>query len=218
MKVVLVAVKRNVIDERMALLRSANLVPSIIDVDSFARGNAFTICFGRGLEKGEGKKVIALIDVGASKTDINIISGDVSEFTREVYIGGNDFTENISRKLTLDPVEVEKIKREPGDRADEIKEAISPSLDDLQNEIQLSFDFYENEYDTEVNEIFLSGGGVMLPGVEESFTQAFSRPVTKWSAVDKLETRLASHRLDELKAAEHQIAIAVGLASRTGKI
>ena len=218
MKVLLVAVKRNVIDERMALLRSANLVPSIIDVDSFALGNAFTVCFGRELERGEGKKVRALIDVGASKTDINIISGDLSEFTREVYIGGNDFTENISRKLTLDPIEVEKIKREPGDRIDEIKEAISPSLDDLQNEIQLSFDFYENEYDTEVNEIFLSGGGMMLPGVEESFTQAFSRPVTKWSAVDKLETRLASHRLDELKAAEHQIAIAVGLASRIGKI
>jgi len=218
MKVLLVAVKRNVIDERVALLRSANLVPSIIDVDSFALGNAFTICFARELEKGEGKKVRALIEVGASKTDINIIKGDVSEFTREVYIGGNDFTENIARKLTLDAIEVEKIKRDPGDRADEIKEAISPSLDDLQSEIQLSFDFYENEYDTQVDEIFLSGGGVMLPGVEESFTQAFSRPVTRWSAADKLGTRLASRLLEELNAAKHQIAIPVGLASRTGKI
>ena len=218
MKILLVAVKRNLIDEHITLLKSANLSPSIIDVDSFALGNAYAICFGKEASADTGKKARALIDIGASKTNINIMNGLVSEFTREVYVGGNDFTENISKKLTVEPIEVEKLKKNPAGREGEIKEAITPALDDMQNEIQLSFDFYENEYDSEVGEIYLSGGGAMLTGIEESFSQVFSRPVLKWSPMDKLETRLSGKKLEELKGMGSQVAVAVGLASRIGKV
>ena len=217
MKVLLVAVKRNLIDEHVALLKSADISASIIDIDSFALGNAFSMCFGKEEEGGQ-RKTRALIDIGASKTDINIMGGLDSQFTREIYVGGNDFTENISRKLMVEPAEVEQLKKAPGEKENEMREAVGPALDDLQNEIQLSFDFFENEYETEINEIYVSGGGSLLPGLEETLSQVFSRPVTRWSPVERLESRLSEQKLNELKAAGSQVAVAVGLASRIGKV
>src|SRR5690606_4784282 len=96
-------------------------------------------------EREYDDKVIALIDIGANKSNINIMRGKTSYFTREVYLAGNDFTEAIARRLGIDPGEAEALKIDPRDRVGEIEEAILPTLDDLGNEIQLSFDYYENQ-------------------------------------------------------------------------
>ncbi len=215
MKVLLVAVKRNLIEEHLDILKSAGLHPSIIDVDSFALGNAFNLCFGEEVKQEERPKVRALIDIGASKTNINILSGLESRFTREVYVAGHDFTEAISRRLSVDPFEVERLKKEPSGRESEIQEAIGSVLDDLQSEIQLSFDFYENEFEQEVDEILLSGGSSVVSGVLESFSQAFNRPVQKWAPTERLSLSLSPERAEQARNVGPQLAVVVGLASRT---
>jgi type IV pilus assembly protein PilM len=154
MKVLLVAVKRNVIDEHLQIVQSLGLTPVVIDVDSFAIGNAFEMNSLHSPRVDDDEKVVALVDIGAVKTNINILKGTTSYFSREVYLAGNDFTDAIARRLGVDPVEAGEMKSNPEGRQESIEESILPVLDDLGNEIHLSFDYFENQFDHEVDEVF----------------------------------------------------------------
>lgn len=212
MKVLLVAVRKNLIEEHLHLLQEAGLQSVIIDVDAFALGNAFEM---RARETGglSAEKVVALIDIGANKTNINILKGGTSYFTREVYLAGNDFTEAVSRKFNLDGQEAERLKCSPDDQAADVEEAILPTLDDLGNEIQLSFDYFENQFDRVVEEVYISGGSAQLPGLQRAFEGAFEKSVVFWNPLESLSV---GGGLDEkaLTAFSGQLAVTVGLASR----
>ncbi len=215
MKVLLVAVKRSLIEEHVMLLRECGLQPAVIDVDAFALGNAFELRAANGKrEKDHDDKVVALIDIGANKTNINILKGKTSYFTREVYLAGNDFTGAISRRLGVEEAEAEALKNDPRDRVGEIEECILPTLDDLGNEIQLSFDYFENQFDKEVEEVYVSGGSAKLPGLARTFEGNFDKPIVFWDPLEDL--RVASDRVDEksLRGRASQLAVTVGLASR----
>jgi type IV pilus assembly protein PilM len=214
MKVVLVAVKRSLISEHVELLRMAGLHPTTIDVDSFALGNAFEMCERLSPRVSGDNRIIALIDIGASKTNINIMMDGTSYFTREVYLGGNDFTEAISRRLNLDTQEAEKLKRQPADNNELISDAISPVIDDLGNEIHLSIDFFENQYDREIEEIYLSGGGAKMAGLDQEFGRIFQKPATLWDPTEFLSIANDSVDMEYLKQDASQLAVAVGLATR----
>ncbi len=214
MKVLLVAVKRTLVEEHVAVLNQVGLLPTIIDVDSFAAGNAFELRSLNSPRVEDEERVIALIDIGASKSNINIMRGNISYFSREVYLAGNDFSEAVSRRFAVDIQEAEKLKVAPNERSAEVEEAILPVLDDLANEVHLSFDYYENQYDRQVEEIFISGGSAGLPGLEAAFERIFNRKVSFWDPTENLEIRSDRFGVEELKAAGPQLAVAVGLASR----
>lgn len=212
MKVLLVAVRKNLIEEHLHLLQEAGLQSAIIDVDAFALGNAFEM---RARESGglSPEKVVALIDIGSNKTNINILKGGTSYFTREVYLAGNDFSEAVSRKFNLDGQEAERLKCNPDDQAADVEEAILPTLDDLGNEIQLSFDYFENQFDRVVEEVYISGGSAQLPGLQRAFEGAFEKSVVFWNPLESLAVKAG---LDEkaIGALAGQLAVSVGLASR----
>lgn len=214
MRVLLVAVKRTLIDEHVGILNDVGLLPTVVDVDSFATGNAFELRTLNSPRVEDEERVIALIDVGATKSNINIMRGTISYFSREVYLAGNDFTEAVSRRLSVDMNEAEKLKVAPNDRGEEVEEAILPVLDDLANEVHLSFDYYENQFDRQVEEIYISGGSAGLPGLETTFERIFNRKVSFWDPTENLEINSDRFDVDDLKAAAPQLAVAVGLASR----
>jgi Tfp pilus assembly PilM family ATPase len=95
-----------------------------------------------------------------------------------------------------------------------IEESIMPTLDDLGNEIHLSFDYYENQYDREVDEVYISGGSAKIPGLKSAFERVFDRRVHFWDATENLEVRSDRVDLQEMKEHGGQLAVAVGLASR----
>ncbi len=215
MKVLLVAVKRSLIEEHVALLKDCGLQPAVIDVDAFALGNAFELrTLQTRREKEYEDKVIALIDIGGNKTNINIMKGKTSCFTREVYLAGNDFTEAIARRLGVEEAEAENLKTDPRDRVGEVEECILPTLDDLGNEIQLSFDYFENQFDKEVEEVYISGGSAKLPGLARTFEGNFDKPIVFWDPLENLDVR--ADRVDEksLRSRAGQLAVSIGLASR----
>jgi len=210
MKVLLVAVKRNVIEEQVTLLRSCGVNPVIMDVDGFALGNAHVL--GAGSETLEG--VRALVDIGASKTNINVMESDSSLFTREVYVGGGDFSSEIQRRLSVNPFEVEEIKSNPGEREKELCDATQSVADDLGNEIRLSLDFFENEFDRTVDAVVLSGGGSQLVGISESLQGNFDRPTSVWDPTQVFEMRFSGGGEDAFRERAPQMTIAIGLAAR----
>ncbi|MBI3832610.1 MAG: type IV pilus assembly protein PilM [Planctomycetes bacterium] len=209
-KVLLVAVKRTLIEEHIALLQSVGLSPAIVDVDVFALGNAFEL---RNLSLGiNDAEVRTLVDIGASKTNINIMRGNHSYFQREIYVAGNDVTDAIAKRFGEDPKDVERMKKDPGGALESMQDAMLPILEDIGNEIRLSFDYFENQYDQQVKEVYLSGGTGYFPGVDTMFTQIFNLPTKVWDPTEGLEIR--GGHASGLGGANSDMAIALGLASR----
>jgi type IV pilus assembly protein PilM len=158
--------------------------------------------------------VIALVDVGSVKTNINVIKNNTSYFSREVYLAGNDFTEAIARRLGTDNIEAEKLKLHPQGKEEAIEESILPTLDDLGNEIHLSFDYYENQYDREVDEVYISGGSAKISGLKSAFERVLDKRVHFWDPTENLEVKSDRVDVQDMKDHSPQLAVAVGLASR----
>ena len=213
MKVLLVAVKRKLIEDHVALLRSCGVNPVIIDVDGFALGNAHLLA--TGMKGCQG--VRALVDIGASKTNINVMEDDRSLFTREVYVGGDDFSAEIGKRLSVNPFEVEQLKADAGDKAEDIHEAVQSVTDDLGNEIRLSLDFFENEFDRTVDSVVLSGGGSRLAGLSESLEGNFNKPTEVWDPTSAFSLRFSHGGAETFQEKAPQMIVAIGLAARLGR-
>jgi type IV pilus assembly protein PilM len=236
MTVLLVACRQQVIDEQIKLANGQGLAHVAIDVDAFALANAWELC---GLpddvgEEGASKdvmevdpevaaaanaapreeKAIALVDIGASRTSINVLAGGETCFSREIGIGGHDMTQAVARKLGLEVFEAEAIKRSGDDKEADVARAIQPVLEDLTNEISLSLDYVENHEGLRVDEVLLSGGGVLAPGAVTYVEQATGRTARTWNPLEGL--RIAEDRVDieELEAWAPSLVVALGLASR----
>lgn len=218
MRVLLVASKRDVIEQRVEILRRAGLDPAFIDADPFAVGNAFELVARANNDAALGSRVSALVDVGASKTTVTVVKGHEPRFTREVYLGGEDFTAAISKRLSLEAREAELLKRSPDERADEVSSALSHPVDELANEVMLSLDYYEDRQDGErVEDVYLSGGASQTPLLEETLERVFERKTSSWSPVAGLSVDGGSVDPKALTENAAQLAVAVGLAGRVLK-
>jgi len=217
MGVVLAACRSSAVEEQMREITRHHLNPVAVDVDVFALANAWELC---GLAEAsleaeeESEKAIALVDVGATCTSINVLANGETCFSREIGIGGSDMTQACARRLGVETFEAEAIKREAEGREAEVSRAISPVLEDLVSEISLSLDYVENREGLNVDEVLLSGGGVMAPGAVSFIEQATGRAARTWNPLEGL--RIAADRVDveELEACAPSLAVAIGLASR----
>jgi len=280
MRVLLVAAKRTFIDEHVGILEGAGLLPAIVDVDSFALGNAYELSGMINPQAIAAGKLVALVDIGASKTNINIMSDSISYFTREFYKGGDDLTDSISKKLSLEVKEAEAMKRgvagagytgggggggggggnpdsNPGnmpivmlstedadklraetgrrDRpstrvssggggyggggggggdADRVVDCISSVVEDICHDINISIDYFENQYDKKVEEVYITGGASSTIGLPETLERTVQKPVNRWNPLQYFELELPRDSQQELQDNPTQAAIALGLASR----
>ena len=213
MRVLLVAAKRDAVMDQVELLVRAGLQPRVVDVDAFALGN----CFAQGgptFEMAAGK-VVALVDIGARKTVVNVLSGTELHFTREVYLGGEDFSMAVAKRFGLELFEAEHLKRSPSGREREVSDTLTPCYEDLGSEIQLSLDYYENDVDSRVEEVFLSGGGARVPDLEEAFERILERRTMTWNPLEGFE--IDGNLVDPAALSENapSLAVAAGLALRT---
>ena len=214
MRVLLVAAKRTFIDEHVAVLEAAGLQPAVVDVDSFALGNAYELSGQINPQAIAPGKLVALVDIGASKTNINIMTDAVSYFTREFYKGGDDLTDSISKKLSMEVREAEMLKRNPGGELPKVQECVGGILDDICHDINISIDYFENQYDRKVEEVYLTGGASNTVGLQETLERTVQKPVTKWNPAQYLELDLSRDSGQELQDNGSLAAIALGLASR----
>ncbi len=112
MDVLLVAAKKDMINDYTTVVTEAGLAPVVVDVDAFAVQNMFAANYDI-----PEKETVVLINAGASVVNINIISNGITVFTRDVTIGGNQFTEEIQKQLNVSYEEAEALKI-GGNRAD----------------------------------------------------------------------------------------------------
>ncbi len=213
MKVLLVAAKKSMVADHARMLTELGLQPVSVGVDGFALGNAWEL--GELVNPGiqDPGRTVALIDVGATKASINILRDNISCFAREVPMGGQDLTNAIARRLGIEPTQAEGLKRDPGDQIAVVQEACGQVLEDLGNEVNLSFDFFENQFDGEVQEVWLTGGTALLPFLEESFEKIFEKRTKTWNPVEGLKVRADNVDVEALNQLAPQLAVAIGLAA-----
>jgi len=215
MSVVIAACKKSAVEERIGEIVRHGLNPIAVDVDVFALANAWELC---GLSEVGGEHLqesaIALVDVGASVTSINVLCGGETCFSREIGIGGQDMTQAIARRLGVENSEAEAIKRDPQGREAEVSRAITPVLEDMVSELSLSLDYVENREGLRVEEILLSGGGVLAPGAVSYIEQSTGRTTRTWNPLEGLRVAEGRVNVQEMEACAPSLAVAIGLASR----
>ena len=210
MLVMLAAAKKNFINQRLKLFQEANIRVNILDIDSLALINAFNYTHAQpttnvsSTATGEhsNSKVsnkdahtqennilsgaVALVNIGASLANINVLEDGVPHFSRDINVKGRDFTQQASREV---------------------------AIANFVTEIRKSFDYYEAGSTTVINKIFLSGGGSLVSGFASKLGDVLDMQIEQWNPFSNFEF---TSGLDEEKIRKNsgQFAVAVGLALR----
>jgi type IV pilus assembly protein PilM len=214
MPVLLVAAKKDMINDYTAVIEEAGLQPTIVDVDVFAIENAYNLNF----ETPEDD-VVALVNIGASVMNINILKGGTSAFTRDISIGGRQITEDIQKRLKMTYEEAEALKireRDAGAQSQEVEKIIQTTAEQLATEVRRSLEFFAaSSSGGEIKKIFLSGGCAkiqMLPGLIE---ERISMPVEVFNPFAKIEYNPETFDPEYIKQIAPLAAVGVGLALRS---
>jgi type IV pilus assembly protein PilM len=214
--VLLAACKTKAIEDRVQMLQGQGLTPIAIDLDLFALANAWELCGGTPTEEDEGgaTRAIALVDVGATRTSINVVVGGETVFSREINMGGQEMTAAVARRMGLEPYEAEAMKRNAESHGLEVNTAIAPVLEDLVSDLMLSLDYVENHEGVSVEQVLLSGGAILAPGVSAYIEQATGRKTRAWNPIEGLRVDADRVNVEELEAWAPTLVVALGLASR----
>lgn len=219
MDLLLVAAKRDQINDYAQLARDAKLRPIVCDIDAFTIQNMFEV--SRGLPPDQ---TIALINVGASLSSLNIIANGVSSFTREIASGGNIITEEIQKQLSIpfDQAEIYKCGGggDPGQPSmvpQQVVQVIDAVTDAIAAEIQRSLDFFmATSGEGEISRIFITGGTANLASLGQAVERRARVPVEAWASTERLGVD-SSVDPNLLRARVAQLAVASGLALRHEK-
>jgi type IV pilus assembly protein PilM len=212
---VLIAVcKRDSVVNLKQAIQLAGKLPIIIDVDAFALQNCYEVNYDPQIDQ-----TVALLNVGASTSNINIVQGVRSIFTRDVSFGGNQYTGALQKEFGLTFEHAEGLKRTgqlPGETEARNLAPIFESVSDmLALEVQKTFDFYRATSDAgQLQKILLSGGGSKLPGIAEFLAERFSVAVEFLDPFRKIKINDRRYDPEYLRAIVPEMAVAVGLALR----
>jgi type IV pilus assembly protein PilM len=225
MDVILVAAKKEMVDDYINLVQLSKLNPLILDVDAFALQNIYEISYEPDIvvaEEGEEEKIkeesVALIDIGASKTSLNILKGQSSVFMRDVSLGCGQINEKIVSLADCSPEEAEYLKfsEEPEKiTKNDIIEITTSVITDWSTEIRRALDFFYSTYpDEHIKSIMISGGGANVSEFKQLLAEETSTEVETINPFKNLD--LESSRVDPsfLEKVAPQAAICMGLAIR----
>jgi len=215
MDVLLVAAKKDMINDYTSVCAEAGLTATVVDVDAFAVQNAYEANY-----EVSPSDTVVLINVGAAVTNINIISRGATTFTRDITLGGNAFTEEIQKQLNISYDEAEALKVGGQGETDavvpqEVERVIQGVADQMAGEIQRSLDFFSaTSADSRVTRVFLSGGTARIPALFKVIEARAAVPVEILNPFRHVE--VDNHRFDPavILAAAPSAAVGVGLALR----
>jgi type IV pilus assembly protein PilM len=213
MDVLLVAVKKDKISDYTSVLSQAGRSPQVVDVDVFALQNCYEVNYGV-----DPARVVALLNVGASIMNINIVRGGTSIFNRDIAVGGNQYTDAIQKELNLSFDQAEAMKRGgrlDGGSADSLHPILNAVSENIALEIQKTFDFFKaTSSEDRIDGIFLSGGTAKVHGLRELLADRFDAGVELLKPFNSITFNPRDFDPDFIDEISPSAAIAVGLAIR----
>ncbi len=212
MDVILTAIKKDVIETRMQVLLAAGLSPVVVDLNAFAIENCYEIN-----EEFDVSTVTALVNIGMSTTNVNIVDGGITAFTRDVPLGANVFNHAIQKELNVNADMAEQLKL--GIETGEISQSqVAPivinAVADLTQELFKSFEFFSTARNKEVNTVVLSGGAAIMPGLDRQISEKLDKKTEIFNPFLNIKVNYKRFDSDYLDAVGPQAAVCIGLASR----
>lgn len=219
MDLLLVAAKRDELNDYVQILRQAKLKPVVVDIDAFTIQNLFV--YNRGISPDQ---TYAIINVGATQASINIISRGVSAFTRDIANGGNYLTEQIIKQLGVPYEQAEELKIQAATAhaasalPAKLHEVVDQVCDTIAGEIQRSLDFFlATSGEERIGRVFLTGGTANLAQLAAAIERRSRVAVEVVQPIERVavEGKDVDRQLLEQRSA--QLAVALGLAMRKSK-
>jgi type IV pilus assembly protein PilM len=214
-ELLLVAAKKEVVADYVQVVRDASLQPQVVDVAAFAGQNAYEVNYPL-----DPRETVVLVTIGAAISNINIVRGGVSLFSRDVTIGGNAFTEEIQKQLGVSADEAEAYKvggaqDEHGVVPQEVERVLDGVAEVMAGELQRSLDFFlATTADTSVSRIALAGGTAKVSALQRAIERRSRLPV---EVADAWKRVGIAPGLDRSYLAAHapEAMVGLGLALRS---
>lgn len=213
MSVILVAAKKDKINELTELVKAAGLVPMVMDVDAFAVENMHAINYPMAKEE-----TTALVNLGASVMNVNIVRTGSSLFTRDIPLGGNRYTEAIQREIGLSFEEAEEIKKK--DRGDDSgRVSVSGVMDgvnaEVASEIARTVDYFKtSSTNAELSRVLICGGVARARGLINQLSDRMQLPAEMADPFAEIDVTGCDIDPDLLAELAPSAAVGVGLALR----
>ena len=211
-ELIVVAVKREIINSYTDAIRAAGLEPVVVDVDYFALENMFELNY----DLPEGKPV-ALVNVGARYSSINILKDGRSTFTGDVPVGGAEYNDALVRQLGVQLEDAERVKlghRLKGMDPQTVEGVLGSVTEFIVEELQRAISFFWTAATEEpLGGVFLSGGSARVPGLATQLSQRLECPVEVADPLRRVEVDRSVPR-QLIEASSSALAVAVGLATR----
>lgn len=213
MTVMLVAAKKEFVNEGLSVFKECGLTPVVLDIDCFALQNAYQANYDT-----DDAAIVALVDIGASEMNVNVLKAGNSVFTRDIQIGGNMFNEEIQKRLGLNGEEAELVKlggEVEGVDPLALTEVMSESAESLAQEIQRSLDYFSaTSSDDKVSQVYISGGVSRTGGILEVLEQRLGVSVEMLNPFARIEIDEEFLDPEYVQAVAPLFAVGAGLAMR----
>ena len=209
MNVLLVAAKRDFIQERLDMLSQANVQPEIIDLDVFCLSNAFEM-----LSPAAENRIYGLLNIGHQMSSFTVVQDKLPFFAREISYGGLSVTNALAELKGISAADAETLKlSRAADVLDDLKASTQKAFEPLAEELKQSIDFCEGELGEPVPSIGFSGGGAGAFEAAKVLSAAIGKPVTLWDNLNKMKI---AQNVDRKFLEEHsgKLNIAFGMALR----
>ncbi len=214
--ILLVAAKKDKITDYTSVIKMAGKTPAIMDVDAFALLNAYEVNY-----EPTTKNTVALLDIGASTMIITILSGSDFLFTRDVGVGGHQYTNFLQKEFNLSFSQAQMLKHgEAVDGIDtsEARHVVESVTEIICLEIQKTYDFFKSTTTVDhIDRMLVSGGAAHTPGLIETLAQKFEIPTEKFDAFKKITFDPKRFSPSMIADRAPDLAIAIGLALRSAE-
>ncbi len=211
--VLLVASRKENVDDRVEALLKAGLKASIVDVESFAMENAFSLLSAH-FSSSTDTQTVAIADIGSTMATLTVLHNGQLVYTQEQAFGGKQLTEEIQRRYGLSYTEAGLAKKHGGLPDNYIVDVLEPFKRSMVQHIQRSLQFYVSSIaNRSIDNIVLAGGCALLPGIDKLVESSLEVPVY---IANPFINMTLSHKIksDALSNDAPAMMIACGLASR----
>ncbi|MSP25486.1 MAG: type IV pilus assembly protein PilM [Myxococcales bacterium] len=219
MDLLLVAAKRDEINDFVQIARQAKLRPLVVDIDAFTIQNVFE--YTRGLPPDQ---TFAIVNVGATQASINIVSRGSSAFTRDLASGGTHLTEQIVRQVGIPYEQAEEMKcaaSQPmaaSSLPSKVFQVIDSVCDAIASELQRSLDFFlATSGEERITKIYLTGGTANLPQLGSAVERRSRVAVEVMQPLERIPIESKDINQEVVRQRASQLSVALGLAMRKNK-
>ncbi len=167
MEVLMAACRKEIVDDYVAVIQGPGLTPAVVDIETYAMENAYSL-IAEHMPGGGMEKTVAILDIGATTTNINVIHNNHSVYSRDHTFGGRQLTEEIQRRYGLSYEEAGLAKKQGGLPDNYQTDVLRPFMEAMCQETMRALQFfYSSSPFNSVDQLLLAGGCAQIPGIDE---------------------------------------------------